>query len=311
MFSTNNKIIRGLRALPFSKYSVTLVSGYFDLLHPGHIAFLKKCRSLGFPLLVAIYSDKVCSLKTPGRPILNENDRVQMLNELTFVDWIYISHSYPSEDKGGVYRHFKPKIVVFSTGENNLNVKDDEIELLKHNFPEIEINYIPRQRLDISTTKIIEKVVNMRTLAVSSPFTLNTIEEIKNKLNEILVNSNATNKQAAVLLDGRTGSFLSSGYNYHPKLFGKVVHKNKETNEHTEGLPRPIHSEVVAVINFLKFYRCLPDEKVFLYTTTLPCAGCAEIISLIGIKNIRYINDFDNNYGKLILLNNGIDIKKF
>lgn len=311
MLLENNKLIRKVKNLPFDKHTITLVSGYFDLLHPGHLAFLKKCRRLGHPLLVAIYSDEICSLKVPGRPILNEDDRALMLSELDFVDWIYVSHSFPSEDKGKIYQIFNPRAVVFSIGENNRNVKNDEIELIKHDFPEIEINFIPRQRSDISTTKIIEKAINSRRPIISPHITLNTNKKIKSKLNEILINSNALKKQATILLSDKTGTLLSSGYNYHPELLGKVIHENKDTYEYREGFPRPIHSEVVAIFDYLKSYGSLPNEKVYLYTTTLPCAGCAEIINLIGIKNVRYINNFDNNYGELILLKNGIDLKQF
>ena len=140
---------------------------------------------------------------------------------------------------------------------------------------------------------------------------MHTEVEIKDKLQMISTDSNALKKQATILLSGKTGTLLSSGYNYHPESFGQVNHKNTDTYEYRERLPRPMHSEVVAILDYLKTYKRFPDEKMFLYTTNLPCAGCAEIINLVGIKNIRYVNDFDNNYGELILLKSGIDIKKF
>lgn len=311
MSSTNNKLVRDLDNIPFDKNKVTLVSGYFDLLHPGHVSFLKECKNIGYPLLVIVYSDKICFSKRPGRPILDENDRAFMLSELSLVDWVYISNAYPIEDSGEVYKVFRPRIVVFSKGEENINIKNDEIDLIKFNFPEIKIEYIQRQRQDISTTQIIEKAVNSQKSIISTNDFLHTEKEIKNKLQEISKNSNASKKQATILVNSKAGTLLSYGYNYHPKFLGEVVHKNKNTHEFKDGLPRPMHSEVVAIVEFIKKYRQLPDKDIFLYTTALPCAGCAEIINLVSIKNVRYINDFDNNYGELILLSKKVDLKKF
>jgi rfaE bifunctional protein nucleotidyltransferase chain/domain len=70
---------------------VVLTNGCFDLLHPGHIRFLAEAKSLGECLMVAINSDRsVQEIKGPDRPILNENERAEVLAALSCVDFLTI-----------------------------------------------------------------------------------------------------------------------------------------------------------------------------------------------------------------------------
>ena len=64
---------------------VIYVDGTFDLLHPGHIAFLKECKKYGDYLIVGVISDKnVQSYKRI--PILNLDHRCIMLENIKIVD---------------------------------------------------------------------------------------------------------------------------------------------------------------------------------------------------------------------------------
>jgi D-beta-D-heptose 7-phosphate kinase/D-beta-D-heptose 1-phosphate adenosyltransferase len=70
---------------------VVFTNGCFDLLHPGHIRYLAQARALGDALIVAINSDRsVRELKGKGRPILNEQERAEVLSALESVDFIVI-----------------------------------------------------------------------------------------------------------------------------------------------------------------------------------------------------------------------------
>jgi rfaE bifunctional protein nucleotidyltransferase chain/domain len=69
---------------------VVFTNGCFDVLHPGHIKTLEQARSLGDALIVAINSDaSVASLK-PGRPLIPENERAEILAALHCVDAVVI-----------------------------------------------------------------------------------------------------------------------------------------------------------------------------------------------------------------------------
>ena len=70
---------------------VVFTNGCFDLLHPGHVAYLRAARSLGDALVVGLNSDvSVRKLKGPTRPVVTEKDRAAVLGALESVDAVVI-----------------------------------------------------------------------------------------------------------------------------------------------------------------------------------------------------------------------------
>ena len=70
---------------------IVIVTGVFDLLHVGHLRFLEAARRLGDRLVVGVESDpRVRLWKGPGRPILMEDDRCELLAALRSVDEVFI-----------------------------------------------------------------------------------------------------------------------------------------------------------------------------------------------------------------------------
>lgn len=66
---------------------IVFTNGCFDLLHVGHVRYLKEARKLGDFLFVGLNSDaSVKQLKGPQRPVQNENDRAEILSSLACVD---------------------------------------------------------------------------------------------------------------------------------------------------------------------------------------------------------------------------------
>lgn len=61
-----------------------LATGTFDILHPGHILYLKKARELGDELFVIVSRDSMIKHKT--KPILPELQRLQVVKALEMVD---------------------------------------------------------------------------------------------------------------------------------------------------------------------------------------------------------------------------------
>ncbi|GGL03723.1 bifunctional protein HldE [Sphaerisporangium melleum] len=65
--------------------------GCFDLLHAGHVSLLRQARALGDALIVCVNSDaSVRRLKGPGRPVVAEPDRVEILRALGCVDAVVV-----------------------------------------------------------------------------------------------------------------------------------------------------------------------------------------------------------------------------
>ena len=78
----------GLRA---EGKSLVFTNGVFDLLHVGHVRYLAEARALGDALVVAINSDRtVRELKGDRRPIVNEDERAEILAALRQVDYVTI-----------------------------------------------------------------------------------------------------------------------------------------------------------------------------------------------------------------------------
>src|SRR5439155_19507853 len=70
---------------------IVLANGCFDTLHVGHIRYLEGARREGEILVVGVNADSsVCNLKGPGRPVLDENARAQLVAALRSVDYVVL-----------------------------------------------------------------------------------------------------------------------------------------------------------------------------------------------------------------------------
>jgi D-beta-D-heptose 7-phosphate kinase/D-beta-D-heptose 1-phosphate adenosyltransferase len=70
---------------------VIFTNGCFDLIHPGHVSYLQQARALGDALVVALNSDRsVRELKGEKRPILDQNERAEVVAALGCVDYVTI-----------------------------------------------------------------------------------------------------------------------------------------------------------------------------------------------------------------------------
>ncbi|MAX98447.1 MAG: bifunctional heptose 7-phosphate kinase/heptose 1-phosphate adenyltransferase [Oceanospirillaceae bacterium] len=69
--------------------TLVMTNGCFDIIHPGHVQYLKEAKALGSRLLVAVNSDEsVSRLKGPQRPINPLDHRMAVLAGLESVDWV-------------------------------------------------------------------------------------------------------------------------------------------------------------------------------------------------------------------------------
>jgi rfaE bifunctional protein nucleotidyltransferase chain/domain len=70
---------------------VVLANGCFDILHVGHVRYLAGARSEGDVLVVGVNSDaSIRNIKGPGRPILNDQARAQLVAALGAVSYVTI-----------------------------------------------------------------------------------------------------------------------------------------------------------------------------------------------------------------------------
>ena len=89
---------------------IVMTNGCFDLLHPGHVAYLDQARKLGDHLIVAVNSDaSVRQLKGQDRPINTLEQRMAVLAALKTVDWV-VPFTEPTPER--LYCRLLPDILV-------------------------------------------------------------------------------------------------------------------------------------------------------------------------------------------------------
>ncbi|HXY09645.1 MAG TPA: adenylyltransferase/cytidyltransferase family protein [Terriglobales bacterium] len=87
---------------------ITLANGCFDLLHVGHVRYLRAAKKLGDRLIVAVNSDEsVQALKGPGRPLMPAEERAEILAALADVDAVVI---FSEPDVRSLIRELRPDI---------------------------------------------------------------------------------------------------------------------------------------------------------------------------------------------------------
>src|SRR5579872_4492378 len=87
---------------------IVLANGNFDLLHVGHVRYLRGAKELGGKLVVAINSDEsVRALKGEGRPVMPAHERAEIVAALADVDAVVI---FPELDVRALIREIRPEI---------------------------------------------------------------------------------------------------------------------------------------------------------------------------------------------------------
>ncbi len=98
-----------------------LATGVFDILHPGHLRFLEESKRRGGPrakLVVVVARDKTVHRRKGRKPILSENERLEMVSALRVVDRAVLGHRHL--DLIGVLREIRPSIVSVGYDQNDI-----------------------------------------------------------------------------------------------------------------------------------------------------------------------------------------------
>jgi D-glycero-beta-D-manno-heptose 1-phosphate adenylyltransferase len=152
---SREQLKRRVEAWRKSGEKVTLANGCFDVLHVGHVRYLRAAKELGGRLIVAINSDdSVRNLKGAGRPLMPANERAEILASLSDVDAIVI---FPEPDVRALIRELRPDIQAKGTDytADSVPERDTVIEC----GGRVEIVGDPK---DHSATEIIRKMGQKR-----------------------------------------------------------------------------------------------------------------------------------------------------
>jgi D-beta-D-heptose 7-phosphate kinase / D-beta-D-heptose 1-phosphate adenosyltransferase len=133
---------------------IVMTNGCFDLLHPGHIASLQGARQQGDCLLVAVNSDRsVRELKGPGRPIIDQQGRADMLAALACVDHVVI---FDDVSVAGLVARVLPDVLVKADQYSLERVVGHDV-VLRHGGRVVSVPTTPHY----STTSLIDKVLGI------------------------------------------------------------------------------------------------------------------------------------------------------
>ena len=131
---------------------VVFTNGCFDLIHYGHIQYLRKSKKLGDRLVVGLNSDaSVKKLKGAGRPLLSEHDRAHILAALDCVDMVVI---FGEKTPLKLIKAIKPDILV-KGGDYSVDQIVGHKEIEKWGGSVLTLPYIKGN----STTGIIQKII--------------------------------------------------------------------------------------------------------------------------------------------------------
>ncbi len=134
--------------------TIVFTNGCFDLLHAGHIEYLRKAKKLGDILWIGINSDKsVKRIKGDKRPILCQTDRVEILASLRFVDAITL---FDEDTPLELIKMIKPDILVKGGDYKDKLIVGSDV--LKNNGGTVKlIDFVDGK----STSAIIKKIKSL------------------------------------------------------------------------------------------------------------------------------------------------------
>jgi len=156
-----DKLSKAANALRELGYTIVTTIGSWDLLHIGHVRYLRKAKTYGDILIVGADSDRAVKIyKGELRPIIPQDERVEMLSYQGCVDFVTLVEDV-DENKKWQYELIKkinPDIFVA--------VQDSYPEEQKKEIQQFcgELVVLPRQAESTSTSRTIQETVK-KTLA--------------------------------------------------------------------------------------------------------------------------------------------------
>lgn len=141
-----------LKTLQKRGKKIVFTNGCFDILHAGHVRYLKQAKKLGDILVLALNSDgSVRKIKGMNRPIVPQKERAEIVSSLEDVDFVTFFHE---KDPYRIISFLKPNILV-----KGGDWKKNEIigaDIVVKNGGKIKV--IPYLK-GKSTTNIIQKII--------------------------------------------------------------------------------------------------------------------------------------------------------
>lgn len=129
-FPKLEEVRRAVESLKQLGCRVVMTSGVYDMVHEGHVKYLRKARQEGDVLILAIDTDeRVRERKGPNRPVAGLDERLHVLSDFRFVDIITLVET--NDDPAYVVKALHPDVLVVS--ETTQEMKPEVlVELAQH-----------------------------------------------------------------------------------------------------------------------------------------------------------------------------------
>lgn len=135
------------------KKIIGYTDGTFDLFHVGHLNIIKEAKKHCDYLIVGVHGDDVVEAYKNHRPIINENDRAEILRSIKYVDQVVINRT---RDKAELLKLYKfDRMIIGDDWKGTERWNYLESMFKSHG---VQVIYIPYTK-GISTTEIKKKII--------------------------------------------------------------------------------------------------------------------------------------------------------
>lgn len=129
---------------------IVFTNGCFDILHIGHIRYLEEAKNFGDVLIIGLNSDSSVSKIKPGRPVIPEQQRAEVLSALYMVDYIIL---FNEDTPYGLIREIKPDALIKGADWKEEDIVGRDIVKEVHTIPFVK---------GASTSEIIKKIQKLK-----------------------------------------------------------------------------------------------------------------------------------------------------
>ena len=148
----NNKIVKRteieeiVSRLKNEGKKIVFTNGCFDILHVGHVRYLNEAKGLGDILVIGLNSDSSVSRIKPGRPVIPEAQRAEVLSALSMIDYIVL---FQEDTPYELIKAVRPDVLVKGADWEKEDIVGNDIAKDVRTIPFIE---------GVSTSEIIRKI---------------------------------------------------------------------------------------------------------------------------------------------------------
>lgn len=143
---TRSELKERLDRLASEGKRIVFTNGCFDLIHVGHTRYLAQAKALGDILVVGLNSDSSVARLKPGRPVVTESERAEVLASLAVVDYVTV---FPEDTPYELIALIRPHVLVKGGDWRKEDIVGADIVPEVHSLPYIA---------GASTSGLIERV---------------------------------------------------------------------------------------------------------------------------------------------------------